>query len=353
VSAAVAVALVLSGCASGSSSAASGSSSSCTTMKKVNIMMGTSVLDVSYVPYGILAKELGYYKSMCLDVSISINGTSITTEQALISGKTDVAMESPDNLIVAAQSSTLPISIFSNLIPKSIYTLAVKPGSSIKSFADLKGKTIGIPAESALFNAYLQARLKEAGLSLSDVKLVNTGFGSAPMASLKSGAIDAFLAWPGLWASYRNAGYKFTLLPEASWQDSYYGIGLGSTNSYAKANPGVLQKIAKGIVMTDKYLQKKGNVEKAVKLYWADYPTSAPLPGTDSGKALSNDEAILTATIQEMRIDQRPSSFKQWGAQDDATWARQIKFDTDAGLVSKTLTPSTFYTNKFTAAANK
>jgi NitT/TauT family transport system substrate-binding protein len=352
-SAAIVAALVLAGCSAETSGDSAASTTSCKTVTKVNVMYSTTVLDVSYVPYGMLAKELGYYKAMCIDPTFSINGTSITTEQALISGKADVGMVSPDDLIQAAETKALPIKVFTNLIPKLIYNVAVPTDSPITSYADLKGKTIGVPLTSALFNAYLQARLKPEGLKLDDVKQVATGFGSAPMASMKSGAIDGFLAWPGLWASYRNAGYKFVLLPEASWQNDYYSIGLGTTNAYAKANPDVLKKITKGIVMTNKYLQKKGNLEKAVRLYWADYPTSAPLPGDDEAKALKKDEAVLTATIQEMDIDTRPASYDTWGAQDLATWKRQVAFDKAGGLITKTLDPSQFFTDEYTAQANK
>lgn len=360
-SVAVATALVFTGITGASASASpdiatkvtAKSASTCKTMKKVTVMMATTVLDVSYVPYGILAEELGYYKKMCLDVSFTINGSTISVEQALISNKADVGMISPDNLISAAETAPVPIKIFTNLIPKLIYNVAVPTDSKITKYSQLKGKTIGEPLTSALFNTYMTARLKDSGDSLDDIKLVSTGFGSAPMESLKSGAIDGFIAWPGLWASYRNAGYKFRLLPEATWQDQYYSIGLGTTNSYAKANPKVLAKISKGVVMTSKYLQKKANLEKAVRMYWADYPTAAPLPGTDEKKALKDDEAILTATIQEMLIDKRAKSYSKWGAQNDATWTRQIAFDIPDTAKAAELKPSDFYTNAYTAAANK
>jgi NitT/TauT family transport system substrate-binding protein len=344
--------LALAACGSSGSStgsAAAAASTGCTTTQKVTIMMGTSDMDVSYTPYAILADELGYFAQQCLNVNIIPSGTSATTTQALLSGATDMAMETPDDLILAAQTHALPIKIIYNWIPQIIYTVAVSPNSSITSFADLKGKTVGVVATDSLFNAYLEARLKPYGIPLSDVKQVVTGFGVTPMEALKKGTVDAVLAWPGLWASYQNAGYSFKLLPEASWQSQYYGIGLAATDNYISAHPDIVRKIDRGIAESATYLQT--NPVAAIKLFWKQYPQQGPLPGQSQATALKQSEAILNSTLDEMSVGSEPTNY-QWGTQNTATWQRQIAYDETTGLLTKTVEPSSFFTNQFTAYAN-
>jgi NitT/TauT family transport system substrate-binding protein len=204
-------------------------------------------------------------------------------------------------------------------------------------------------ATSALFNAYLAARLQPYGLKLSDVKQVVTGFGVTPMEALKRGTVDAVLAWPGLWASYQNAGYKFTLLPEASWQSQYYGIGLGATDSYIAAHPDIVKEIGRGIAESATYLQT--NPEAAIKLFWKQYPEQGIQPGQSEATALQQSQAILGSTLDEMELPSAPASH-QWGTQDLATWQRQIAYDKNAGLLTKTVDPNSFFDAEFVSYYN-
>ncbi len=343
--------LALTACSSAPGEATPSAAAVCETFTPVSLMMGTSDMDVSYAPYGILAEQLGYFDDECLDVTVSTTGGSVTTSQALSSGVADIAMSSPDNFIIAGDSERVPAKIFYNLIPSSIYTLAVQPDSGISDLGDLAGKTVGLTSASPLYEAYLTARLEEAGLEYSDIAIVAVGYGATPMEALKSGEIDAFLAWPGLWASYRNAGYDFELLPEADWQSDYYGIGLAATDDYIAEQPEVLERVSRAIARSSVWLMDDANADEAVRLFWETYPERAPLPGDDEDEALAKDRAILDATRDVMGI----TSFEPdhlWGGQDADRWDAQMGFDLEYGLISKDLDTSLFFTDEFNAAAN-
>ena len=86
-----------------------------------------------------------------------------------------------------------------------------------------------IRAASPAISAFVDARMHDDGAAQSDTKSIATGYGVTSMEALKSGKIDAFIAWPGLFASFQNAGYKLTILPDAAWQIGYYGIGQAAT----------------------------------------------------------------------------------------------------------------------------
>ena len=338
---------LLAGC--GGDDAASAAAQDCESTEKVTIMMGTSDMDISYAPYASLADELGYFAEECLDVTVTTTGGSTTTPQAVMGGVADIAIQTPDSLIAAAGEERLPIKIFYNLLPRSSYEIAVLPGSGIESDADLAGKVVGFPAISDSNVGYLETRLKEAGVDPAGLQHVATGYGATSAESLKRGEIDAFVGWPGLWASFENAGYDIDVLPAPQWQNDYYGIGLGATDDYIEDNPEVIEGVSRAVARSTVFL--KENPDAAVRLFWEEYPQRGPLPGEDEDKAFEQTRAVLQATIDTMRLEDFENDH-QWGVQSEELWAGQVAYNRQVGLISQDLDPSLFFTDEFNEAAN-
>jgi len=180
--------------------------------------------------------------------------------------------------------------------------------------------------------------------------MVETGYGVTSMEALRNGTIDAFIGWPGLLASYQNAGYQFKVLPEADWQSQYYGIGLAATADYVKNNPDVVAKIGRGLARTAVLM--KSDPDALIRLFWKTYPVRAPLPIDDPQKSLEKARNIVKATAEQMRVNELPADFA-WGSQDLATWERHLKLLVDTKLVTSDIKPSDYFVNDFTAEYNK
>jgi NitT/TauT family transport system substrate-binding protein len=316
---------------------------------KVTIVLSTSDQDVSYEPYGPYAQQIGWYKDAGLDVTIQTAPTTGQVIQLILAGNAQFGQVTPDALLLAAQDQPIPIKIVYAMARKQIWAAAVPPESPVKTFGDLRGKVIGYPSESPAIAAFVGERMNDHGASQADTKSIATGYGVTSMEALKSGRIDAFVAWPGLFASFQNAGYKFTVLPDAPWQTGYYGIGQGATADYIAQHPDVVIAIGRGIAMCAIVL--KTHPEAMVRAYWKAYPARAPLPGDDEALAMKKELNILRATAGQMRIDELPADFA-WGSQDQATWDRHMNNLLQTGLAKKRLDPSTFYTNEFTTKFN-
>ncbi|MBA2952986.1 aliphatic sulfonate ABC transporter substrate-binding protein [Nocardioides sp. MAH-18] len=71
--------------------------------------------------------------------------------------------------------------------------IVVPPGSSIKSVADLKGKTVGV-AEGSSANYHLLAQLEKAGLTFSDITVKDLQPGDA-LTAFDAGHLDAWAIW--------------------------------------------------------------------------------------------------------------------------------------------------------------
>jgi NitT/TauT family transport system substrate-binding protein len=139
------------------------------------------------------------------------------------------------------RSHPLPMKYVYAMARKQIWAAAVARQSPIETFGALKGKTIGYPSESPAIAAFVDARMHDDGASKADTKSIATGYGVTSMEALKTGRVDAFIAWPGPFASFQNAGYDFRVLPDVAWQIGYYGIG---------QHPDIVAKIGRGIAMT-------------------------------------------------------------------------------------------------------
>ena len=318
-------------------------------LKKVTIVLSTSDQDVSYEPYGPFAQQMGWFRDEGLDVTIQTAPSTGQVIQLGLANNAQCGQVAPDARRRAGAQQPTPLRYVYTIARKQIWGAVVLPASPIQTFGDMKGKAIGLPSESPAINAFVGARMHDDKADLQDVKIVATGYGITSMEALKGGTIAAFVAWPGLFASYENAGYRLRQLPDAAWQSGYYGIGLGARDDYVQQNPDVVAKIGRGLARSAVAL--KTNPEAMVRAFWKAYPTRAPLPGEDEGAAMAKQLNILRATAAQMRVDDLPVTFA-WGSQDDATWARHVQNLIDTKQLAKPIDPTPYYTNAFTAQFN-
>jgi len=339
--------LALTGCSSGGSETKAGAD--CAETTQAHLLLQTGDLDVSYIPYGILADELGYMAEECIDLSVDV--TLDSAIQSLMSGKTDFVMAGPEQLLSVNNGDPFGGKMIYNLIPDLNIYLAVLDESPIRSTADLAGKTIGLESSSSMYDAFLAKSLEPHGLELDDLDFVVTGYGSTPPEALKSGEVDAVLYWPGMFTSWEAAGYDIRILEGTEWSADFDGIGIAARDDYIAENPEVVEGFSRALAKSAVYLQQYP--ESAIRLFWDAYPERAPLPGADEAAALERDKAVLESTVGSMRIDTYPADYV-WGTQTPERWAAHIAYLQGAGLVDpvKTVDPADFIVIDHLEAAN-
>lgn len=139
--------------------------------------------------YWTVAEELGYFEEE------GISSTVVTLdsgEQAVQSGRVELTVAGANNLIALQAESDKPsnlISIFSQ-VPIPHYVYAVLPDSPVQQFAEIKGKTIGVPDLAHSANLAVQGSLAESGLNKDDVEIVAVEEGPAAAQALRSGDVD-------------------------------------------------------------------------------------------------------------------------------------------------------------------
>jgi NitT/TauT family transport system substrate-binding protein len=342
-------ALLLSGCAAGAEATTSEAAAACETTTPTHLLLGTADLDVSYIPYGILADELGYFDDECVDMTLEV--TAGGGVQSLLAGQTDFAMSGPEQLVAANNGAPIGAKTIYNYIPDLNIYLGVLADSDIESTADLAGKTIGLESASPMYDSFLTKSLEPHGLGLDDITTITTGYGATPAEALESGEVDAVLYWPGMFTSWEAAGYDMRILTGTEWSAGFDGIGLSVRDETLEEDPELVETVSRAIARSTVYLKRYP--ESAVRIFWEAYPERAPLPGADEEEALERDLAVLESTLDTMGVMENDEDYT-WGTQTLDRWTNQIAYMQASGTVdpAATIDPTLFFSADHIEAAN-
>jgi len=190
-----------------------------------------------------VAIEKGWFKEAGVDVEFEWFDY-VASMDAFAAGKLDaVAMTNGDALVTGAsgaQSAMIIVNDYSN------GNDMIVARSGITSVTELKGKTIGVEVGFVGHLLLLNA-LEEAGLSESDVTLVNVPTNETPQV-LASGDVDAIVAWQP------NSGQALSQLP-------------GSTAvSTSRDAPGLIYDVL--AVSPASLASRKADWEKVAKVWY-------------------------------------------------------------------------------------
>jgi NitT/TauT family transport system substrate-binding protein len=287
------VGLALTGC--GASSAADQKATDGSGLQTVNV--GQVQLPIFAPMY--VADAKGYFK----DAGIKLNLQNVKSGQDAVplasSGKLDVVVAGFSAGMFSAMEAGLDIKVVGSMgvsdgTKNSPTDLVVAKklvdAGTVKGIGDLKGKKIAVAGGAGGTGAYLTAlALKQAGLTLKDVTLVNLGNPDMPTA-LKNGSVDAALeSAPFSSQSIKDGtGVSFAVPPKGvSGTGVVYG-GKFASSPLAQKFFDALAKGAKDLqgdarysdanvkIIADATKQTPAQV-KAVPLYtWL--PNLAPMP---------------------------------------------------------------------------
>ncbi|HEY0123786.1 MAG TPA: ABC transporter substrate-binding protein [Rhizobium sp.] len=142
----------------------------------------------------LVAEQIGAFKNAGLEVEIVPPADPSMPPRLVAAKQADLAISYQPQLYMYAQEG-LPLVRVGTIVNSPLNTVTVMANSGINSMADFKGKKIGFSV-SGVEEATLGTMLKQGGLSLSDVTMINVNFQLT--SSLMSGQVD------GVIGGYRN-----------------------------------------------------------------------------------------------------------------------------------------------------
>ncbi len=142
--------------------------------------------DAEFAGY-FTAIDKGYYTAEGLDLTYLSGGPDVIPESALIAGKADITVTTPDTTVTAITQQQAPFKIIGAQYQKNpigIVSLAKNP---ITKPQDLVGKTLAVPPVNVVS---VEAMLKISGVDRASVNIVPYAYDPTP---LIKGEIDASL----------------------------------------------------------------------------------------------------------------------------------------------------------------
>jgi putative riboflavin transport system substrate-binding protein len=269
-----------------------------------------------------LADQAGYYADAGLEVTLQ---NKIDPDLITLLGQGAVDIGSGDGTsVIPAVSQGIPVVYTSTIYGQFPAVVIAAADSGIRTAADLRGKRIGVPGRYGTNWIMLQALLKQAGLTVDDVQIVEfPEFTQA--AALQQGQVDAATGFINNEPiQLRNAGFDPVVL----------------TVDDAVPLPGP------GLVTGTKTLETKTEALAAftaATLRAMEEITADPQKGLDATfKAVPDLAAqpelqrqILDATVATWK-NQRTGA--PLGSIDRAGWQASLEFMTGLGLVPNPVT---------------
>ncbi|MBX3514468.1 MAG: ABC transporter substrate-binding protein [Xanthobacteraceae bacterium] len=297
------------------------------------------------------AKALGFFDEEGLDVELIVLAGSGVIIPQLLQGSIHTAYASLEPIPISRQEGkpNFPIRFAYNYLPRSIWELAVLDDSRIKSFADLKGSTIGFVALTSGNIAMTQAMAQNQGVDWSTVQKMGVGSGVPAFEALRRKQIDALNLWDTMHVALELSGTKIRRI---AFPKEYQGLpshGFPYTNEMIKKRPDLIAKF--GRAMSKGAVACQANLEGCIRSFWKEYPTMRPTTGTEE-ENIKREMAILKPRLENLLYARND---KNMGAFTDKEWQLIIGALKLGGLIDQkaNIPTNTLYTNEFVAEYNR
>ena len=142
----------------------------------------------------IIAQEQGYFADQGLEVEVIAPADPSDPPKMAAAGRADIAISYQPQLHLQVAEG-MPLKRIGTLVATPLNCLLVLDDGPVAEIADLKGRKIGFSV-AGVEEALLGTVLKQGGLTLDDVELVNVNWSLSP--ALMSGQVDAVIG------AYRN-----------------------------------------------------------------------------------------------------------------------------------------------------
>jgi NitT/TauT family transport system substrate-binding protein len=276
------------------------------------LTIGTSGQELFiYLPL-TLARQLGYFQQAGLDVEIANFQGGGKALEALVGGGVDLVVGFYDHTIQAQPKGiALRMVVVYDRFPGVVMLADTAAAGPIRTFADLRGQTIGVSSFGSSTHFLLNYVLARAGIPQDDVGIVQIGTGSASMAALESGKVVLGMFVDPAATRLVSAGRARVLWDTRSEADTlaafggpYPAGGIYTTEAFLTAQPAAVQAAVTASVRTLRWLQQHSAADIAaqmppefyagdLQLYVDALTASLPLYSPDGRMPPSGPDSIL------------------------------------------------------------
>ena len=328
--------LMLSACGSSSTGSSSGSSGPIS----LKIMVGGLSKQI-YLP-NELTQKLGYFTQQGLNVTLIDEASGQSAENEVLAGQVDAGSGSYNHTIeLQAAGKQMEAVVQLDIAPGEAEMVSAKEANQIHSFADLKGKNLGVTELGSGTHTLSIALLHKAGLAPDQAHFVPVGAGDTFIAAMQQGKIDAGMTTEPTISRLIASGVGKVLVDlrtpqstQAALGGSYPFICVFMENSYVSSHKDVVQKLVNAYVKT---------------LQWIHTHTAAQIADMmPADYYAGNKDLYVTALQNQLSIFSPDGKMPSDGPQS----VLNIEQQTNQAVQGKQIDLSTTYTNEFVSNAS-
>ncbi|MBX6341513.1 MAG: ABC transporter substrate-binding protein, partial [Thermomicrobiaceae bacterium] len=220
----------------------------------------TYVPNIQFAPF-YAADALGYYRDAGLKVTFHHHSAGEDEFAALVAGKEDMIFAGGDE-VLQARGHDVPIVYVAQVFNQYPVALVVPADSPIKSPADLRGHSVGVPGAYGATYIGLLALLEAGGLTPKDVDIQSIGFTQVPaLLGHKVDAVMGYLNNEPL--QFQKAGFAVRTIPVAESQP-LISNGLAALEKQLADHPDEVKAVVAATLKGVEYVSQ--HPEDAVKL---------------------------------------------------------------------------------------
>lgn len=284
----------------------------------------TYIPNVQFAPFYV-AVEKGLFAAQGLNVTIRHHGAQEDLFGALISGREQVVCASSDEAVVATSQGEVTIATFATMYQKHPVCIITRADQQVSSMKDLAGKRVGLPGRSGSTYYGLRTALHGAGMTESDIVLMEIGYTSiAALSSDKVDAIVGFLNNEPL--ILKDKGLEVKVL-EVTDQNEPSLVGPGLMTKKDSLSPELLGKLAAALLESEKAIVADPAAALEVVV--------GQVPDLGDPTARAGAEKILAATSELWMRDGSPTV-----KVNQAAFQRMTQFLADSGIAKRRVDPS-------------
>ena len=260
----------------------------------------------------VIAKEKGMFADADLEVELIAPADPSAPPRLVAAGQGDIAITYQPQLHVQIGEG-LPLMRIATLAETPLNALVALADGPVQSIGDLKGRTVGFSV-GGFEDALLATMLKQEGLTLSDIKLVNINF--ALSQSLIAGKVDAVIG------AFRNVELNQLDIeghPGIAFYPEEHGVPVYDE----------LVAVAKNDRVDEPALRRFVEALETATLWLTNHPDEAWEIFAASQDDLDNELNLRSWRDTLPRLAKRP------GALDRHRYERFARFMKEAGLIEE------------------
>ncbi len=267
----------------------------------------------------IFAEELGYFKEARIAMEyIPVSGSGVSIPM-LISGQlqsTNASLE-PLTISRAPGKQNFPLLFVYNHVRNSSWEFVVLDSSPIKTVADFRGKSIGVPAMSSGNVFMTRAILRAEGIPFDQAPLQPVGFGIQAFEALRGKQVDVLNLWATMHAMLDRSGTKIRRIAYPAAFQNLSSHGFLFSKKTIEENPGLVSRF--GRAATKGVVACEAAPENCLRAFFRRYPNLRPSTAKTEEEAIKLELPVLMARLGNIAIT-NPAEKKQYGVYQDRDW---------------------------------